>query len=612
MKKRVTALLLLLAMVFSLALPAGAEEVWEQYVVEGTVLVKMVKPWEEFIVPDGITEVRRIDGSNWLERVVLPSSVEVIGKFCFGGNVKLKTVEFSEGLRVIEDKGFYNLHGLTSLTLPATLESVGDETFAIMSSLTSVRFLGADTKLGKKALYYNKKLTNVVLPSHLEVIPESLLEHCDSLTSITIPDTVTTIGVKAFADCTSLKEINIPASVTSIGAEAFAGTPWLEAKGGELVLGATLVSGKVVDGKAVIPEGVTTIGPRAFYNRKDLLEVVLPDSVKVIGKEAFAACVNMTSLTLPTRLEQLDTWAFSSCLGLTELVVPPTEKIGVGVFQVCKGLTDVVMQDGTKRVGEQMFSGCESLVRVTLPADLTEISAHAFGSCRAIESLYLPDSITTIGESSLAGKYTSITLPAQLTQVGNAVAAGCEMLDTVYYTTDTTPYNNFRSIIKGKQYTYIKLPAGANAQVVPVAYASTQVILVDGKEVTFQAYALKDEKGNATNYVKLRDLASVLNSTAAQFNVGWDGAVTIQNKMPYSPNGTEMTTPYSGDKAYQVNTAPVKLDGAVVALNGIVLTHGSGGYTYFKLRDLGSALGFNVRWNGKSIEIETGKPYTGV
>jgi len=46
-------------------------------------------------------------------------------------------------------------------------------------------------------------------------------------------------------------------------------------------------------------------------------------------------------------------------------------------------------------------------------------------------------------------------------------------------------------------------------------------------------------------------------------------------------------------------------------LRGIVLTDDGGGYTYFKLRDVGEALGFNVSWSPGGILIQSGKPYTG-
>jgi len=95
------------------------------------------------------------------------------------------------------------------------------------------------------------------------------------------------------------------------------------------------------------------------------------------------------------------------------------------------------------------------------------------------------------------------------------------------------------------------------------AYASTQTVSIDGNPVTLEAYALKDENGNPTNYVKLRDVAYVLNGTVAEL-----AAISLTDD------------------------------------NG-------GGYTYYQLRDLGRALGFNVGWSGeRGIFIETDKPYT--
>lgn len=139
------------------------------------------------------------------------------------------------------------------------------------------------------------------------------------------------------------------------------------------------------------------------------------------------------------------------------------------------------------------------------------------------------------------------------------------------------------------------------------AYAAAQPVLVDGKAVEFPCYALKNAKGDPTNYVKLRDVALVLNGTAAQFSVEWDGAVNIGRGMAYAPNGSELSAPFSGDRAYQKAEAETRIDGKAAALAAIVLTDDRGGaYTYYKLRDLGTALGFRVDWDTeKGVFIET-------
>lgn len=141
------------------------------------------------------------------------------------------------------------------------------------------------------------------------------------------------------------------------------------------------------------------------------------------------------------------------------------------------------------------------------------------------------------------------------------------------------------------------------------AYPSTQAVDIDGVAVEFQMYALKDESGNDTNYIKLRDLAAVLNF----FDVTWDGSVSIDTGRSYTPNGTEHQTPFSGPQDCVGNSATgVRIDGETTYLQTFVITDTTGGgYTYFRLRDLGKALGFQVGWTAqRGVYVETDKPYS--
>lgn len=144
-----------------------------------------------------------------------------------------------------------------------------------------------------------------------------------------------------------------------------------------------------------------------------------------------------------------------------------------------------------------------------------------------------------------------------------------------------------------------------------VAYARTQTILLDGEPVELQAYALKDAQGYETNYVKLRDVALLLDGTPAQFEVDWDGVVSAYTGQSYTPNGTEMTTPFEGDRPYTSPASPTRIDGVETALEAIMLTDDAGGgYTYYKLRDLGDALGFTVDWSAETgVTLDTGTQY---
>ncbi len=140
-------------------------------------------------------------------------------------------------------------------------------------------------------------------------------------------------------------------------------------------------------------------------------------------------------------------------------------------------------------------------------------------------------------------------------------------------------------------------------------------ITMDGEPVELDAYVLKaDSNGGDVTFVKLRDIAMLLNGTNAQCNVDWiNSTIRVSLSAPYTTqNGTELKPISGADGSYKLNTSPILFDGFTVPLEGIVITdENGGGHTFFKLRDLAQAIGFNVGWSAESgIYIETDKPYS--
>ncbi len=200
----------------------------------------------------------------------------------------------------------------------------------------------------------------------------------------------------------------------------------------------------------------------------------------------------------------------------------------------------------------------------------------------------------------IVARYT-FRLASPVTQVsggkkGVTVSGGTVTVDLMQLSTGT--------------YQFTTAPAGS---VKTTAHQRSQTVELDGVPVKLDTYALRYADGGETNFVKLRDLASILSGSNAQFNVTWDGAINIQNRAAYVPNGSEMKTPFSGDRACVKTTPVTKVNGILTSLDAIVLTDDSGGaYTYYKLRDIGQTLGFNVSWTAeRGIYIETDKPYVG-
>lgn len=125
------------------------------------------------------------------------------------------------------------------------------------------------------------------------------------------------------------------------------------------------------------------------------------------------------------------------------------------------------------------------------------------------------------------------------------------------------------------------------------AQLSTQNLTVDGEPVECEKYNI-----DGSNYFKLRDLAQLLNGTGSQFDVGWDsaeGVVDITTQHPYtSPNGTELVVGADQSDTAQISAQTIKIDGVV---RSDLTVYNIGKSNFFKLREMGDALGFDVDYS---------------
>ena len=177
----------------------------------------------------------------------------------------------------------------------------------------------------------------------------------------------------------------------------------------------------------------------------------------------------------------------------------------------------------------------------------------------------------------------------------------------------TQPWNFDADKVSGNCTLYAKWMPKSTATV--IAEPSVQATQIDGKEIIFNTYILRDQQGFEVNFVKLRDVAYVLNGTDAQFNVDWrNNAIRLDPKSPYTtPNGAELTVPSVISAPAQTSITPVLTDGITAPLEAFLLTdENDGGHNYFKLRDIGKVAGFNVEWDDKRgcIVITTTEKYS--
>ena len=146
------------------------------------------------------------------------------------------------------------------------------------------------------------------------------------------------------------------------------------------------------------------------------------------------------------------------------------------------------------------------------------------------------------------------------------------------------------------------LPQSTSVKIQP----STHVVTVDGERVDPQGYNI-----NGYNFYKLRDIAYILNGTDSQFNVTWDGAnnrIILTDDAAYQEVGGEMTSSVSAEiKNVSESDSTIVLDGKTLSLTGYRIN----GNNYYKIRDVGSALGFSVDFDPETEIVLIGSANAG-
>ena len=291
-----------------------------------------------YTITDGEATITDVDSSISGD-VVIPStlggySVTTIGYKAFLDCDSLTSVEIPDSVITVGDYAFYNCNSLTSVTIGDSVTTIGDSAFFYCDSLTSVTIGDSVTTIGDHAFTLCDSLTSVTIPDSVTTIGEWAFSDCTSLTSVTIPDSVTTIGDYAFAYCHSLTSVTIPDSVTTIGERAFVSCGSLtsivvdinnsaysnDSRGVLFNKNKTMLIQYPAGNTGTsytIPDSVTTIGYRAFYDCTSLTSVTIGDSVTTIGDRAFYYCDSLTDVYYNGTEEQwkkITIGSYNNCL----------------------------------------------------------------------------------------------------------------------------------------------------------------------------------------------------------------------------------------------------------------------------------------------------------
>ena len=155
------------------------------------------------IIPEkinGVTTTKIADYAfnQWtnITKVVLPPTINSIGKNAFTGCTNLSQCTLSDNITTIGYEAFYGCSNL-SVNIPNRISSI--DSFAFRES----------------------KILEAILPETLMTMGNGVFYDCESLTTAVVPSTITMIPMNTFNGCNILKGVTINGNITKIGAYAF-------------------------------------------------------------------------------------------------------------------------------------------------------------------------------------------------------------------------------------------------------------------------------------------------------------------------------------------------------------------------------------------------------
>lgn len=202
-----------------------------------------------------------------------------------------------------------------------------------------------------------------------------------------------------------------------------------------------------------IPEGVTTIGPNAFYFYSSVQEIHLPESLVSIGQNAFGCCYDLQALHIPAGVRHIGSDAFICTDSLSSLTIAAENPIyrlengfllhPDGLLLHCFDVPEdgyVEVPQGIIAIAPSAFSSSKA-VYVSLPDSIRSIGREAFKYCFDLASVNLPEGLVRIGDHAFDScGMAAVHLPASLTQLGKCAFNSCESLAHISVAKDNPVY----------------------------------------------------------------------------------------------------------------------------------------------------------------------------
>ncbi len=254
-----------------------------------------------------------------------------------------------------------------------------------------------------------------------------------------------------------------------------------------------------IEKDVVVPEGVTVIGEKAFYECKNIESIVIPEGVKEIREEAFEGCCSLKKLVIPNSIRYIALRAgFPSSLDYTvkdELRYLGNETnpylylvwaenhikfaniertckiIGGLAFYHCPYLENIIIPNSVESIGDRAFP-INGNIKYNLKDGLYYLGnddnpyLYLAGSDKEIPSTKIENSCKFIGYMAFydCNYLTSIEIPENVISIGEGAFNCCSCIKSVQFAKNSKlKAIGYRAFRLCEQLTEVVLPEGVES-----------------------------------------------------------------------------------------------------------------------------------------------------
>ncbi len=189
----------------------------------------------DLTIPNGVKEIssHAFVNCEYIQKLLLAPSVEIIGSGAFAKCTKLKFLWFSDKpnstLKHIMDNAFNGCISIEELDFPKSLEIIDVKAFNECKGLLTLTFENNNKlkEIRQRAFWHcdNLKSTFLGHNSSIEVVGEEAFRYCGKMTTFNMGNNCKIKELERFSlsECRILKEIYIPSTCTILGDYVFSG-----------------------------------------------------------------------------------------------------------------------------------------------------------------------------------------------------------------------------------------------------------------------------------------------------------------------------------------------------------------------------------------------------